>query len=139
MSEDERRIRELIESWAEAVHAGDMERVLARHAGDIVMFDVPPPSEGVRGIEAYRATWPPFFTWQADGALFEVDSVEVTAGDEVAFAAVLLRCGRPEWLAENPDRPLRLTLGLRKRDGEWEVAHEHHSFADVEAGGSAEA
>jgi hypothetical protein len=31
------------------------------------MFDVPLPDDGVRGIEAYRATWPPFFEWQAGG------------------------------------------------------------------------
>lgn len=136
MTEDEGLIRELVERWTRAVNAGDMDGVLAGHAEDIVMFDVPPPHRGVRGIDAYRETWPPFFAWQAKGALFEVDSLEITAGDEVAFAAALLRCGKPDWLAENPDRLLRLTLGLRKEDGEWIVAHEHHSFADVEADGS---
>jgi ketosteroid isomerase-like protein len=30
---------------------------------------------------------------------------------------------------------LRLTLGLRREDGEWVVAHEHHSFADVSGDG----
>jgi ketosteroid isomerase-like protein len=35
--------------------------VLADHADDIVMFDVPPPQDGVRGIAAYRDTWPGFF------------------------------------------------------------------------------
>lgn len=29
----------MIEQWAAAVHSGDMEDVLADHAGDIVMFD----------------------------------------------------------------------------------------------------
>ena len=29
------------------------------------MFDVPPPEDGVRGQEAYRDTWPPFFEWHA--------------------------------------------------------------------------
>jgi hypothetical protein len=52
-------IRELIERWARAVHAGDLDTVLADHADDIVMFDVPPPYEGVRGIDAYRETWQP--------------------------------------------------------------------------------
>jgi hypothetical protein len=30
-----------------------MAGVLADHATDIVMFDVPPPSDGMRGIDAY--------------------------------------------------------------------------------------
>ena len=67
---DESEIRTLIERWADAVHAGDMDSVLADHANDIVMFDVPPPDDGVRGIEAYRETWPPFFEWQRQGAAF---------------------------------------------------------------------
>jgi hypothetical protein len=49
---DESEIRALIERWADAVHAGDTGGVLADHAEDIVMFDVPPPDDGVRGIEA---------------------------------------------------------------------------------------
>jgi uncharacterized protein (TIGR02246 family) len=121
-------IRELIERWARAVHAGDMSAVLADHADDIVMFDVPPPYEGVRGIDAYRDTWPPFFEWQARGASFEIEELDVTAGDDVAYAYALLRCGTRQELEENPANRLRLTLGLRKQDGRWFVAHEHHSF-----------
>jgi len=59
--DDETEIRDLIGRWARAVHSGDLDTVLDRHAADIVMFDVPPPHQGVRGIEAYRETWPPNF------------------------------------------------------------------------------
>jgi len=52
MATDERDIRDLIERWAAAVHGGDLDGVLADHATDIVMFDVPPPYQGVRGIDA---------------------------------------------------------------------------------------
>lgn len=130
MSDDVTQIRTLIEKWAKAVHIGDMEGVLADHAADIVMFDVPPPEEGVRGIDAYRETWPGFFEWQRTGAVFEIISLDVTVGQEVAYAYALLRCGTPEELASDPDNRLRLTLGLRKEDGRWVVAHEHHSFPD---------
>ncbi|WP_216215552.1 nuclear transport factor 2 family protein [Amycolatopsis aidingensis] len=128
MTDDEQRIRTLVEQWAAAVHAGDMDGVMADHAEDIVMFDVPPPQAGVRGIDAYRDSWPPFFRWQAQGAVFEIVSLEVTAGTDVAFAHALLRCATPQDLAENPDNRLRLTLGLRKERDRWVVAHEHHSF-----------
>jgi uncharacterized protein (TIGR02246 family) len=128
MSNDEHEIRNLIERWAEAVHAGDLDGVLDAHAKDIVMFDVPPPDDGVRGIDAYRETWPSFFVWQARGASFEILELEVTAGEGVAFAHALLRCGMPDELAERPERRLRLTIGLRKEQGRWVVAHEHHSF-----------
>jgi uncharacterized protein (TIGR02246 family) len=128
MPSDEQQIRTLIEQWAAAVHRGDLDAVLADHTDDIVMFDVPPPYEGVRGIDAYRATWPPFFEWQRRGASFEIESLEVTSGEDVAYAYALLRCGMPDELASNPANRLRLTIGLRKDDGHWVVAHEHHSF-----------
>jgi uncharacterized protein (TIGR02246 family) len=130
MTADEESIRTLIESWAVAAHSGDLQALLADHAEDIVMFDVPPPHRGVRGIEAYRATWPGFFEWQASGAVFEIESLEVTAGADVAFAFGLLRRGAPADFARDPDYRLRLTIGLRKVDGRWVVTHEHHSFAD---------
>ena len=128
---DEQQIRSLIERWAAAAHEGDMATVLADHDPGILMFDVPPPEQGVRGIDAYRATWPGFFAWQASGAVFEIESLDVTAGGDVAFASALLRCGRPEQLEREPEQRLRLTIGLRKADDHWVVTHEHHSFADA--------
>jgi uncharacterized protein (TIGR02246 family) len=130
VANDEKLIRALIERWATAVHAGDLEAVLADHSDDIVMFDVPPPNDGVRGIDAYRETWPPFFTWQEQGASFEIVALEITAGDDVAFAHALLRCGTQEELDRDPENRLRLTIGLRKEGGRWVVTHEHHSFPD---------
>ena len=129
-AEEERIIRELIERWAHAAHAGNLSEVLADHATDIVMFDVPPPNEGVHGIDAYSGTWPPFFEWQRE-AMFEIASLDVTAGDDVAFAYALLRCDTPEGLAADPTKRLRLTIGLRKEGGRWIVSHEHHSFPIV--------
>ena len=92
MPDDEQQIRTLIERWAEAAHTGDMDTVLADHADDIVMFDVLLPHDGVRGIDAYRMTWPPFFEWQASGASFEIVALDVTAGDG-APTHTPLRCG----------------------------------------------
>jgi uncharacterized protein (TIGR02246 family) len=128
VTEDEAQIRALIKRWAEAVHGGDLDGVVADHSSDIVMFDVPLPNDGVRGMDAYRAVWPPFFVWQRQGASFEIVELDVTAGDDVAFAYALLRCGTAEELERDPDNRLRLSLGLRKENGRWVVSHEHHSF-----------
>lgn len=128
---DETEIRDLIERWAAAAHRGDLDAVLADHAPDIVMFDVPPPEGGIRGIEAYRDSWPGFFGWQASGAVFEITELDVTAGPDVAYAFALLRCGNADELARDPERRLRLTVGLRRDEGRWTVAHEHHSFVDA--------
>jgi uncharacterized protein (TIGR02246 family) len=129
---DEAAIRALITRWADAVHAGNLDAVLADHDPDIVMFDVPPPYDGLRSIDAYRDSWPPFFEWQRQGAEFEIVELDVTAGDDVAFAWALLRCGKPEEFEANPDNRLRLTIGLRKVNGRWVVTHEHHSFPSTD-------
>lgn len=127
---DVEEVRALIERWATAVHAGDLRGVLADHAADIVMFDVPPPDQGVRGLDAYGQTWPGFFEWQASGAVFDIEELSVTAGSDVAFAVALLRCGTVEDFRRLPDQRLRLTVGLRKVHQRWTVTHEHHSFPD---------
>jgi ketosteroid isomerase-like protein len=113
-------------------HTGDLDGVLTGHTKDIVMFDVPPPYQGARGLDEYRATWPGFFEWQTSGAVFEIESLEVTAGEDVAFAFALLKCGPAEEFPASKVR-LRLTLGLRKEDGRWLVSHEHHSFPNEDS------
>ncbi|WP_024445897.1 YybH family protein [Mycolicibacterium iranicum] len=128
MTDDQTEIRAVVERWIEAIRSRDLDGVVAAHTGDIVMFDVPPPQNGVRGLAAYRDSWPPFFEFIASGAVFELVELDVTSGSEVAFARALLRCGRPEELAAKPDHRLRVTLGLRKVDRAWLIAHEHHSF-----------
>jgi ketosteroid isomerase-like protein len=110
------------------VCARELEAVLADHVDEMVMFDVPPPVE-LRGISSYRDSWPPFFKWLEDeGGAFEIARLDVTASETVAFATALLRCGTKASLTKDSTPQLRLTVGLRKIDGAWKIAHEHHSF-----------
>jgi uncharacterized protein (TIGR02246 family) len=128
VKDEELAVRRLIENWAAAVRARDVHGVVAHHTDDVVMYDVPPPI-AVRGISAYRETWPPFFEALTKGeAAFDIIELQITAGDTVAFASALLRCGSKEELAKDPAPRLRLTIGLRKVDGAWKIAHEHHSL-----------
>lgn len=121
-------IRDVITGWVEGIRACDLDAVTAAHSDDIVMFDVPPPYDGVRGMVAYRDSWPPFFEFIRSGATFELLELDVVAGDDVAFAHGLLRCGGEREFAQNPDNRLRLSMGLRKIDHRWQIQHEHHSF-----------
>ena len=120
---DEAAIRRLLEEWASAVRRHDLEAVLAHHAADIVTFDVPDRS---RGIRAYAESWPPFFRYLGKRGQFDLDELAITAASGVAFAtAILLVRGEADPVAS----PIRLTVGLRKVGGAWTVAHEHHSAA----------
>ena len=125
---EETRIKALLEIWADAVRRHDVPAILAHHEPDMVMFDVPPPLQ-CKGIEAYERTWDLFFRYHKPGATFDIQELAVTAGQDVAFAVVIMRCG-PNSSRNPADKEgflFRLTVGLRKVDGDWRIAHEHHS------------
>ena len=54
--------------------------------------------------------------------------MDVTAGNDVAFAIALMRCAGTETGGERIQLEFRLTVGLRKIGGKWIVMHEHHSI-----------
>ena len=124
---DEAEIHKLIENWARAVRARDLRAILANHSADMLMFDVPPPLVS-RGIEAYRKTWDTFFSWSQGSGVFDIREMNITAGDDVAFVAALMRCASTEANGEKTELEFRLTVGLRKINGKWTVLHEHHSI-----------
>jgi len=125
-STDQIAIRQLLERWAAAVHAQDIDAVLLDHADDILMFDVPGPISTV-GIDAYKNSWPQMFASFRGAFIFDLSDVAVAAGTDVAFASALIRCegiGRSE---EPVMLDVRFTAGLRKIRDRWIVTHEHHS------------
>lgn len=119
---NETQIRMLIEDWTKAVRTKDMVGALPHHTDDIVIFDVPMPLQS-KGMKQYRKTWELFFDHSPGGSRsFGVTELQITASDTVAFAHGLLRIGGSR-------KPVgRLSIGLRKEDGEWRIAHEHHSY-----------
>ncbi|MBJ3784262.1 nuclear transport factor 2 family protein [Devosia sediminis] len=120
MTSDEKAIRQVIEDWAAAVRALEMDAILANHTADMVMFDVPEPLQSL-GMAAYKQTWDLFFQYSKGGpTAFNIREMQVTAGDTVAFVTAILTI---------EGGPLRLTVGLRKESGRWLIAHEHHSYA----------
>jgi uncharacterized protein (TIGR02246 family) len=126
-SNDEAQIRELIERWAKAVREEDRAAIQADHDPGILMFDVPPPFLS-RGLDEYMATWETFFASSENPVGFAFHDVEVTCGQDVAFATAIGRCVNIESKGKREPLDFRLTMGLRKIDGRWRVMHEHHSL-----------
>lgn len=119
--ENEAQVREVVENWARAIREHDLEGVFANHSKDVVMFDVPPPLQ-LKGMAAYKSSWELFFQYQQKG-LFNLNELTITAGGDVAFCHSIATCGTgPEDSFE-----VRLTVGLKKIDGQWTITHEHHS------------
>jgi len=115
-------VRAALDRWARAIEAADLAGVLAERAEDVVLFDASPPLEA-RGIDAYRAAWELFFSFQGAGT-FRLGELEVVADRDVAFAHGIVTVGP---LDPAGQFPVRLTVGLARRHGRWLVTHEHHS------------
>lgn len=120
-SADKADIESVIRSWERAIQSGEMDGILANHSESVLMFDVPEPLQSV-GLDEYRKTWELFFRYGApNGEVFVLEDLRITAGDKVAFATALLRIG-------GSSEPMcRLTMGLVKHKGTWQIVHEHHS------------
>jgi ketosteroid isomerase-like protein len=126
---DEAQIRALLENWAAHVRAKDMAGVLAHHAGDIVMFNVPEPTQW-NGVDRYQDALQLYFDNTATPAPYDLSEVVIRASDGLAFAHGLLRCGGggEKW-SDTPLITVRLTTCFEKRGDEWVFVHEHHSLA----------
>jgi ketosteroid isomerase-like protein len=124
----ETQIKALIEGWADAVRRHDLSGILAHHDQDIVMFDVPPPLQS-RGLDEYKKTWDLFFPYHEPSQAFDIEELAITAGEDVAFAVAIMRCGSAtiSGPAKEGGFLFRLTIGLRKVDDNWRIVHEHHS------------
>lgn len=115
------QVKKIIENWCQAIRDGNYSKIMSAHTRDILMFDVPPPLQS-KGLDEYKKTWDLFFQYSAGGkGSFELEELEITAGEDVAFCTALVVIGK----GRKPE--CRLTVGLVKKDGQWLIAHEHHS------------
>jgi uncharacterized protein (TIGR02246 family) len=118
------QIRGLVDDWARALRAKDVDGVMAHYTADSVTFDLAPPliSTGAdaKGLQAWFSTW--------RGPLgYEIRDLNITAGDDVAFCHGLNRLSGTKTDGEKADVWFRLTLCLRRIGGEWRIAHQHES------------
>jgi ketosteroid isomerase-like protein len=125
LKENETQVRNLVENWAKAVRNADIDAILAHHADNIVMYDVPKPFQSV-GIDEYRKTWDLFFKYTRPG-VFDFQELHIVADENVTFCFATMKCADKSNSEDFVELDFRLTIGLKKIDGEWTIIHEHHS------------
>ena len=120
-------IRKVIEGRYERLAAGDVNGMLAFYAPQAVQFSLAPPLGGRTDgrdpgpVSAWLAT----FTAPPRRA---VTQLEITAAADVAFATSIdSMTAAPQGRAEAFTLWYRVTLGLRRIDGQWLIVHEHES------------
>ncbi|MBP2320011.1 ketosteroid isomerase-like protein [Kibdelosporangium banguiense] len=125
-SQGETRIREIMAAKAAAMIDGDAKRIVAQYAPDIVKYDLAPPLRNVAPLDAEAlASWFAAFDGPVD---YEIRDLEVFAGEDLAYCHSLNRLSAtPHGSPEQFDLWFRVTVCLRKIDGDWLTAHEHSS------------
>ena len=122
--EDE--IRALLEGQVEAIKAKDVEKVMAPYAEEVVGFDVLPPLRN-SGKAALRDRLQRWFEGYEDTIESELRDLEVAASGEVAFAHALQRFAGTMTNGTGVDMWVRVSWGLRRANGHWEIHHQHMS------------
>lgn len=126
-------IRALMDDRAKAVRSKDVNAAMSSIAPDILSFDVVGPLQRFGSDALTRAE-----EWFAsfEGPIgFEIRDLNVSAGDDVAFAYGLSHVSATKAGGGQLDMWWRTTVGFRKLDGKWAVTHEHNSVPfDVKSG-----
>ena len=121
---DETAIRTLVEERIAAMDRGDAAAIIAQYLPGAVVFSLAPPlvqpSDGTRALESLQA----WFAEKGGRVPSAVRDLAVTVGGDVAFTTALERMSDP---AGSFELWFRTTLGLRRVDGRWLIAHEHTS------------
>jgi uncharacterized protein (TIGR02246 family) len=130
-------IEQVLERYAAAVRAKDVDGYVAVYADDVRVFDMW-GRWSYHGAEAWRAMAAEWFgSLGADQVAVEFEDVQMVVGDDVAVVhAFVTFKGLSDDGTESRAMNNRLTWALRKTaDGRWQVVHEHSSApADFETG-----
>jgi ketosteroid isomerase-like protein len=114
--DDEAQIRALIDEWAKAIAAKNIDAVMSHYAADIVTFDLAPPLQ-TTGADALKKSLQEWFPTFRGPVGYEIRDLCITTGDDVAFCRSLNRISGERTDGEETNVWVRATVGLRKIDG----------------------
>jgi len=123
---DEAQIRELVDNWAKALRAKDVDGLMANYTPDMLLFDLAPPLQ-YKGAAAYRKSWEEWLPTFQGPIGFDRRDLKITAGSDVAFCHCLNRISGKRKDGTASDVWVRATVCFHKIDGAWMVEHEHVS------------
>jgi ketosteroid isomerase-like protein len=120
-------IREVIENRYDRLAAGDVKGMLESYAPDVIQYNLAPPLGGV--VDGHDVA--PTEQWMAGFAApprRAVTQLEIVADGDVAFATSIdSMTATPKGASSSFTMWYRVTLGLRRIDGQWLIVHEHES------------
>jgi uncharacterized protein (TIGR02246 family) len=123
---NEAEIRAVVEDWAKALYAKDVDRIMSCYAPDMVSFDLAPPLQN-QGAAVHRKNFEEWFKTFRGPIESEIRDLRITPGDDVAFCHCFNRISGARTSGQDTSVWVRVTVCLRKQNGKWMVTHEHVS------------
>jgi uncharacterized protein (TIGR02246 family) len=133
---DEAEIRQLLDHWAKAFHAKDLNGIMSIYepGGALVSYDLVPPLQ-YAGFEAYKKDYQEFLDQFQGPVDIEYRDLKIFAGDTVAFSRGLERMTGALKNGQQFDAWVRFTECYRKTHGRWLAIHDHISVPiDLDTG-----
>ena len=131
---DEAAIQGLLDDGIRSLRDKNIEGVMSIYALEVVSFDIVPPLRYV-GADAFRKPWEEVFSSFQDPIGYEIHDLNITVGDDVAFAYSLNRISGTLNNGQKTDLWLRWTACFRKINGKWLIVHHQNSVpVDLEHG-----
>jgi len=120
-------LRDLIEERVAAVARRDAETLAARHAADVLAFNVLPPLR-LQGADQVAPQTEAWFDGYANGPGYEIRDLHVDADGDLGYCAYLYHVTGKLRSGEEVSMWVRATLVCRKRNGRWIIVHDHESI-----------
>lgn len=121
---DEEAIRLLVENWAEAVRTKNAEQVDSYFTDDAVRYYLAPPLVAEGSQKELAAEW--YATFKG-GIGYEILDLKIHVGGDIAYSTSLNHMSGARTDGTTTDLWVRETMGFRKHDDHWCIAHEHES------------
>jgi ketosteroid isomerase-like protein len=133
-ADDEAEIRVVLEAFADAVRARDVDAMLAHCAPEIATFDMVPPLKH-EGHDAIRRVWANTVSAFEGPVEFDQHYLELMVGDDVAFCRSLNRFGGNKSDGSSATSWVCSTMGFKRISGRWKLVHQHSSVPfDMDSG-----
>lgn len=136
-AKDEAALRKLIDDQIAAIAAHDLDGIMRAYAEDVVVFNSLMPYQ-TTGRGDFRLAWKDCLQYFPDNCKTEMRDYTVAVDGDVGMAHWLWR-----FTGFQEHHPalitwLRCSQGYRRRNGKWEVIHEHSSVPFDQATGEAQ-
>jgi uncharacterized protein (TIGR02246 family) len=120
-------ISQSIENWLAALRSKNPEAIVACFAPESTAYTLAPPLAHTYGGEHQREfleNWYPRFQGPMG---FEITQPTIVASDDIAYCHFMKQLSATTAEGESFSFWYRVTLGLRRIDGDWKIVHEHES------------